>query len=138
MVRRFAKGRGLVDLLKKRLGKGEVEPRTYNSGGIETWIDYYMVSRSLVDRGLVRAAGVLAEPANESDHKPVVLDIDAATTLGKSRLWDDIRQAQKESDQSNAAGQGWQGQGLPAGSAVQVAEGRAAVSEDCSIHQQGE
>ena len=59
-----------------------------------------MVSKSLVDRGLVRAAGVLAEPVNESDHKPVVLDIDAATALGKSRLWDDIRQAQKESDQS--------------------------------------
>ena len=37
---------------------------------------------------------------NESDHKPVVLDIDATTSLGKSRLWDDIRQAQKESDQS--------------------------------------
>ena len=46
----------------------------------------------MVDRGLVRAVGVLAEP--------VVLDIDAATALGKSRLWDDIRQAQKESDQS--------------------------------------
>ena len=30
-----------------------------------------------------------------------MLDIDAATALGKSRLWDDIRQAQKESDQSN-------------------------------------
>ena len=100
VVRRFAKDRGLVDPLKKRLGKGEVEPRTYSSGGIETWIDYYMMSKSLVDRGLVRAAGVLAEPVIESDHKPVVLDIDAATTFGKSRLWDDIRQAQKESDQS--------------------------------------
>ena len=48
----------------------------------------------------MRAVGVLAEPVNESDHRPVVLDIDAATTLGKSRLWDDIRQAQKDSDQS--------------------------------------
>ena len=100
VVRRFARGRGLVDPLKKRLGKEEVEPRTYSSGGIETWIDYYMVSKSLVDRGLVRAAGVLAESVNESDHKPVVLDIDAVTTLGKTRLWDDSRQAQKESDQS--------------------------------------
>ena len=60
-----------------------------------------MVSKSLVDRGLVRAAGVLDEPVNESDHMPVVLNIDAATALGKLRLWDDIRQAQKESDQSN-------------------------------------
>ena len=56
---------------------------------------------TLGDRGLVRAAGVLAEPVNESDHKPVLLDIDAATALGKSRLWEDIRQAQNESDQSN-------------------------------------
>ena len=101
VVRRFALSRGLVEPLKRRLGWGEVEPRTYSSGGNESWIDYYLVSKSLVDRGLVRAAGVLAEPVNESDHKPVMLDIDAATTLGKSRLWDDIRQAQKESDQSN-------------------------------------
>ena len=56
VVRRFAKDRGLVDPLKKRLGKGEVEPRTYSSGENESWIDYYMVSKSLVDRGLVRAA----------------------------------------------------------------------------------
>ena len=100
VVRRFAKGRGLVDPLKKRLGKREVEQRAYNNGGIETWIDYYMVSRCLVDRGPVRAAGVLVELVNEPDHTPVVLDIDAATTLGKSRLWDDVRQAKKESDQS--------------------------------------
>ena len=86
VVRKFAEGTGLVDPLKRRLGKEEVEPRTYSSGGIETWIDYYMVSKSLVDRGLVKAAGGLAEPVNESDHKPVVLDIDAATALGKSRL----------------------------------------------------
>ena len=98
VVRRFAEGRGLVDPLKRRLGREEVEPRTYSSGGTESWIDYYMVSKSMVDRGLVRTVGVLAEPVNESDHKPVVLDIDAATALGKSRLWDDIRQAQNESD----------------------------------------
>ena len=60
-----------------------------------------MVSKSLVDRGLVKAAGVLAEAVNESDHRPVMLDIDATTALGKSKLWDDIRQAQEESDQSN-------------------------------------
>ena len=56
VVRRFAQSRGLVDPLKQRLGKEEVEPRTYFSGGKETWIDYYLVSKSLVDRGLVRAA----------------------------------------------------------------------------------
>ena len=44
VVRRFAQSRGLVDPLKKRLGKDEVEPRTYSSGGNETWIDYYLVS----------------------------------------------------------------------------------------------
>ena len=65
VARRFAKGRGLVDPLKRRLGKEEVKPRTYIGGGIETRIDYYMVSKSLVDRGLVRAVGVLAEPVNE-------------------------------------------------------------------------
>ena len=131
MVRRFAQSRGLVDPLKKRLGKEEVGPRTYFSGRTETWIDYYLVSKSLVDRGLVRAAGVLAESVNESDHRPVMLDIDAATALGKSGLWDDIRQAQKESDQSNknskfqgiAARQGWEGQDLPAGGAEGVANG---------------
>ena len=58
-------------------------------------------AESSVDRGLVKAAGILAEPVDESDHKPVMLDIDAATALGKSRLWDDIRQVQKESGQSN-------------------------------------
>jgi hypothetical protein len=100
VVRRFAQSSGLLDPLKKRLGKEEVEPRTYSSGGNETWIDYYLVSKNLVDRRLSRAAGVLAEPVNESDHRPVVLDIDAAAALGKSRLWDDTRQAQKESDQS--------------------------------------
>ena len=55
----------------------------------------------MVSKSLVGAAGVLAGPVNESDHKPVLLDIDEATALGKSRMWDDIRQAQKESDQSN-------------------------------------
>jgi hypothetical protein len=34
------------------------------------------VSKKLEDRGLVKAAGVLAEPINESDHRPVMLDID--------------------------------------------------------------
>ena len=55
----------------------------------------------MVDRGLVEAAGILAEPVNEPNHTPVMLDIDAATAFGKSQLWDDIRQAQKESGQSN-------------------------------------
>ena len=54
----------------------------------------------MVDKGLVRAAGVLAGPVNESDHRPVMLDIGAPAALGESRLWDDIRQAQKESGQS--------------------------------------
>ena len=50
---------------------------------------------------MVRAAGVLGEAVNESDHRPIVLDIDAGTALGKSKLWEDIQQAQKESDLSN-------------------------------------
>ena len=75
MVKRFAQGRGLVEPLEPRLGWGVAKRKTYNSGGNESWIDYYLVSRSLVERGLVKAAGILAEPVNELDHKPVVLDI---------------------------------------------------------------
>ena len=101
VVQRFALDRGLVEPLKERLDWGEVEPRTYRSGENESWIDCFMVSKSLVDRGLVSATGVLGESVNESDHRPVVLDIVAAAALGKSKLWDDIRQAQKESDHSN-------------------------------------
>ena len=66
VVQRFAVSRGLVDPLKEgHLDVGEVEPRTYFGGGPvgknESWIDYYLVSKSLMDRGLVRAASVLAE-----------------------------------------------------------------------------
>ena len=59
------------------------------------------MSKKLEDRGFVRAAGILADPINESYHRPVVLDIDADTALGRSKLWDDIKQAQDESDKSN-------------------------------------
>ena len=72
VVRGFAQSRVLVEPLNGRFDCGEVEPRTYSSGGNESWIDYYLVSKSLVDRGLVRAARVLAESVNESDHKPVI------------------------------------------------------------------
>jgi hypothetical protein len=51
VVKRFAQGRGLVEPLEPRLGWGVAEPRTYNSGGDESWIDYYLVSKSLVERG---------------------------------------------------------------------------------------
>ena len=47
-----------------------------------------MDSKKLEDRGLIRAAGVLAGPINESDQRLVILDIDAGTTLGRSKLWD--------------------------------------------------
>ena len=49
----------------------------------------------------MRATRVLIEPVNESDHKPVLLDIGAATASGKSRLGEGIRQAQNGSDQRN-------------------------------------
>ena len=39
------------------------------------------MSKKLEDRGLIRAAGVLADPINESGHKPVMLD-----TLTRLRL----------------------------------------------------
>ena len=44
---------------------------------------------------------MLADPINESAHRPAMLDIDADTALGRSKLWDDIKQAQDESDKSN-------------------------------------
>ena len=93
VVQRFALGRGLAEPLKERHDWGEVEPRTYMSEENESRIDYYIVSKSLVDMGLVRTTGVLNKPVNESGHMPVVLDNDTATTLGKWRLWGDTRQA---------------------------------------------
>jgi hypothetical protein len=86
MVQKFAAQRGLVDPLKPRLDWGEEEPVTYVSGERRTWIDYYLVSKKLEDRGLIRAAGVLPDPINESDHRPVMLDIDTDTALGRSKL----------------------------------------------------
>ena len=67
-----------------------IVPVTYPSGERRTWIDYFLVSKRLEDRGLIRAARVLADPINESDHRPVTLDIDSDTTLGRSKLRDDI------------------------------------------------
>ena len=101
MVRRFALQRGLIEPLKPRLKWGEMAPATYASGENKSWTEYYLVSKKLEDRGLIRAAGVLAGPINESDHKPVMLDIDANTALGRSKLWDDTKQTQEESDKSN-------------------------------------
>ena len=82
MVKRFAVQRGLVGPLKARLDWFEDELVTYVSGERRTWIDYYLVSKKLEDRGLIRAAGVLADPINESDHRPIMLDMDADTALG--------------------------------------------------------
>ena len=60
-----------------------------------------MASKRLEDMGLIRAAGVLADPINKSGHRPVMLDIDADTSLGRPKRWDDIKQAQEEDDKSN-------------------------------------
>ena len=48
-----------------------------------------------------RIVALLTKPVNGSGDRPVMLDIDGATALGKSRLWEDIRQTQKESGQSH-------------------------------------
>ena len=80
----------MIDPLKTRLDWGEEAPVTYTSGERRTRIDYYLVSKKLEDRGLIRAARVPADPINESDHRPVMLDIDADTALGRSKLWDNI------------------------------------------------
>ena len=45
VVRRFAQSRGLVEPLTPGLRWGEVEPRTYSSGGNESWSDYYLVGK---------------------------------------------------------------------------------------------
>ena len=76
MVRSFAIQRGLVDPLKTRMDWDEEEPEIYTSGERRTWIDYYLVSKKLDGRGLIRAVGVLTDPINESDHRPVMLDIE--------------------------------------------------------------
>ena len=43
VVRRFAQSRGLVEPPKRRLDWGGVEPRTYISGGNESWIDLVLL-----------------------------------------------------------------------------------------------
>ena len=91
-----------MEPLKPRLGWGEVEHAIYASVESRSRIDYYLVSKKLEDRGLVKAAGVLADPVNESNHKPVMLDTDADTTLEKPKLWDGVQQAQKERDMINS------------------------------------
>ena len=133
MVRRFAVQREPGDPLKTRTDWDEEEPVTYTRGETGTWIDSFLVSKKLEDRGLIRAAGVLADPINESDHRPVMLDIDADTALGRSKLWDDIKQVQEESDKSNRnakfkavqLGKVRQGQMLPASSGEEMAQGRS-------------
>ena len=64
VVDRFARSRGLVGPLKEKLDWSGPEPTTYRSGKNESWIDYYLVSSKLVDRGLVKAAEILGEPLN--------------------------------------------------------------------------
>ena len=51
VVRRFARDRELVEPLKARLGRDEVELDTCSNGEHSSWIDYYIVSKKLEDRG---------------------------------------------------------------------------------------
>ncbi len=100
-VEGFAAELGLVEPLQGRLKEGDWMPVTCVSGDRRSWIDYYLVSKRAVDRGLVRAVGVVGDPINDSDHRLIVMDLDAETMLGTSRLWQDIELALAEKRRGN-------------------------------------
>lgn len=92
---------GLWGNSKSRLGgMRSSKVRTFHGRGA-SWVDYFAVSKKLEDRGLVKAVAVLGEGLNDSDHRAVAIDIDLEAALGKSSVWEDIRQAQKEARETN-------------------------------------
>lgn len=87
--------------VKNRLGGADPNKvRTYHGAG-SSWIDYFLVSRSMDERGLIRATAVMGDGLNGSDHKAVVLDVDMEAALGKSSVWEDVEAAVAEASDSN-------------------------------------
>jgi hypothetical protein len=77
----------------RALGHDEV-PQTWRgrgeSSGNWSWIDYWLVSKRMVDRGLVRKCGVVRDFAESTDHAALYMDLDWENLIGKSELWKDI------------------------------------------------
>ena len=94
----FCRMLGLVEPYRW-LGQGKAPydavPETWKGrgkrGGQWSWIDYWLVSESICERGLVRGCGVLRDKQESTDHAAIYLDIDRENLLGKSRLWQDIK-----------------------------------------------
>jgi hypothetical protein len=86
------KGRKLIKV--KRMTDA-IAVRTFRTVDSDSWLDYYLVSSKLMDRGLVRTATVVDEGLNDGNHSAVVLDIDLDSALGKTELWRDIEEATK-------------------------------------------
>ena len=77
----------------RALGHDKV-PQTWRgrgeSAGNWSWIDYWLVSKKMVDRGLVRKCGVVRDFAESTDHAALYMDLDWENLIGKSELWKDI------------------------------------------------
>ena len=89
----------------RAMGHDEV-PQTWrgrgNSSGNWSWIDYWLVSKRMVDRGLVRKCGVVRDFAESTDHAALYMDLDWENLIGRSELWRDIaglREKKKEMKQ---------------------------------------
>jgi hypothetical protein len=75
--------------------------RTFWTSEADSWLDYFLVSKKLWDRGLVRSVMSVEEGLNEGDHAAIVIDLDMESALGKSALWQDIEAETKKAKESN-------------------------------------
>ena len=86
----------ISQLQSGREGSSDI-PQTWRGNGRRnhqwSWIDYFLVSRKLVQRGAVKAAGALRDTCDSTDHAGCWIDVDLEHMLGKSRLWQDIKEA---------------------------------------------
>jgi hypothetical protein len=90
-----------MNRVKNRLrGKPAEDVRSFFGNG-SSWVDYFVVSRKLDERGLVQATAIIPDSINGSDHSMVGIDIDLESALGKSSVWKDIEAAMRASKVSN-------------------------------------
>lgn len=99
----------LHDETREAAGGSRIEPRTWKgtgeNAGLWSWIDYWLVTKKLVQRGLVRRIGVLEDKLDGTDHAACLMDLDRDNLLGKSQLWQDIKKEvqRKKADKKQAA-----------------------------------
>lgn len=103
MMEEFCEELQLVEPYRA-LGHEEI-PRTWAGRGKRmgewSWIDYWLVSRKLIDRGLIKGTGVLRDYEETTDHAAIYLDIDMGNMLGKSELWEHIKEAVEKRKQDH-------------------------------------